>query len=395
MNILFIFDKPFNPSLGGTERVTDLLTKALQERGYNIYYLSGKVKDTSILNYEFPTTQYTFKYEGLFDRPENVEFYKELIKIHQIDIIINQSGYHPSLNNCLDINVKKISVIHYDPQSLLKFDVDVLDKANKNKISKLKFILKQICYPYIKYIVRKRTYKFIQAHYNTLMSKSDAIILLSNKYLKDFYYFNIKPNRNTIVKGIPNPITFEKQQINFEHKENIILYVGRLSIPDKNPFRLLQIWDMLYRKNPNWKLVLVGDGPSEKELKNYVTTHNIQRVFFEGRQSDVLSYYRKASFICLTSNTEGWPMTLMEGMCCGCIPFSFNNYSAASDIINNGINGCLIKPYQIKEYGSRLNFLMNNKELRRKMSIAAQKQATLFDKENIIDKWETLFKEIL
>ena len=395
MNILFIFENPFNPSLGGTERVTDLLTKALQKRGHNIYYLSGNVKDTSTLHYNFPVPQYIFKHEGLFNNPENMEYYRELIKSNQIDFIINQSGYHPSLNKCLDIDVKKISVIHYDPKSLLKFDVDILDKTNKNQTSKLKFILKQICYPYLKYIVRKRTYKFIQAHYNTLMSKSDAIILLSNKYLKDFYYFNIKPNRNTIVKGIPNPITFEKQQINFEHKENIILYVGRLSIPDKNPFRLLQIWDMLYRKNPNWKLVLVGDGPSEKELKNYVTTHNIQRVFFEGRQSDVLSYYRKASFICLTSNTEGWPMTLMEGMCCGCIPFSFNNYSAASDIINNGINGCLIRPYQIKEYGSRLNFLMNNKELRRKMSIAAQKQATLFDKENIIDKWETLFKEIL
>ena len=393
-NILFIFQNPFNPSIGGTERVTDLLAKALQERGHNIFYLSGKVKNTSILNYNFPVPQYLFKYDGLFNRPENITYYKELIKLHHIDIIINQSGYHPSLNKCLDVNVKKISVIHYDPQSLLKFDIDILDKANKDKISRFKFILKQICYPYLKYLVKKRTYKFIQTHYNTLMSKSDAIVLLSNKYIKDFYYFNIKPNNHTLIEGIPNPITFEKQNINFNHKEKIVLYVGRLSIPDKNPIRLLQIWNLLYKKNPNWKLILVGDGPSEKEIKDYVLTNKIQRVFFEGRQQDVLSYYRKASFICLTSNTEGWGMTLIEGMSCGCIPFSFNNYSAASDIINNGINGYLIKPYNLKKYASTLNHLMNNSQKRKDMSIAAQYKSSTFNKKHITDKWEELFDNI-
>ena len=109
---------------------------------------------------------------------------------------------------------------------------------------------------------------------------------------------------------------------------------------------------------------MVGEGPDQEKLKRYVEERNIENVYFEGRQQNVLSYYQKASFICLTSNTEGFGMTLIEGMSQGCIPFSFNNFAAANDIIIDGENGCLIKPFNIKEYANKLKNLMNDSEKR-------------------------------
>ena len=44
MNILFVSDSPFNPILGGLERVTDVLARELQNRGHTINYLCGKIK---------------------------------------------------------------------------------------------------------------------------------------------------------------------------------------------------------------------------------------------------------------------------------------------------------------------------------------------------------------
>ena len=56
MNILFVNDSPFNPIVGGLERVTDVLAKEMKERGHNVYYLCGKIKPEKqwLLDFEYP-----------------------------------------------------------------------------------------------------------------------------------------------------------------------------------------------------------------------------------------------------------------------------------------------------------------------------------------------------
>lgn len=38
MNILFLFEAPIKPTVGGVQRVTEVLTKEFQRRGYNVYF---------------------------------------------------------------------------------------------------------------------------------------------------------------------------------------------------------------------------------------------------------------------------------------------------------------------------------------------------------------------
>ena len=40
MNILFLFEAPIKPTVGGVQRVTEVLTKEFQRRGYNVYFLA-------------------------------------------------------------------------------------------------------------------------------------------------------------------------------------------------------------------------------------------------------------------------------------------------------------------------------------------------------------------
>ena len=56
MNILFVNDSPFNPIVGGLERVTDILAKEMKKRGHNVHYLCGKIKPEKqwLLDYEYP-----------------------------------------------------------------------------------------------------------------------------------------------------------------------------------------------------------------------------------------------------------------------------------------------------------------------------------------------------
>ena len=157
----------------------------------------------------------------------------------------------------------------------------------------------------------------------------------------------------------------------------------------------MKIWEKLYRKFADWKLVLVGDGPDRDRIVEYIERWGIKNVFLEGSKSNVVDYYRKASFICLTSFYEGWGMSLTEGMAYGCIPFTFNNYGAASDIIDDGINGCLIKAYNVNEYASRLSELMSNEARREKYSYAAIDKVKSFSIEFVLPKWEALIAELV
>ena len=130
-------------------------------------------------------------------------------------------------------------------------------------------------------------------------------------------------------------------------------------------------------------IVVITDAPIKYKIKN---------IYLEGAKSNVSDYYKRASFICLTSFYEGWGMSLTEGMAYGCIPFTFNNYGAASDIIDDEINGCLIPAYKLGVYANRLSELMNNEDKRIKMSKAAVEKVKKFSVENVTDKWDELFK---
>ena len=394
MNILFINNLPFNPTLGGIERVTDILAKALIKKGYNIHYLCGYIKDNKTLDYNFPTKMNTLPEENLFFSDINRKYFTDYIHDNKIDIIINQKGLDSYLNKSLEIsNIKKITVIHSKPKAYLQLYCKVTINKPQSFKDLFKIFIKIIAYP-ILYIRNKQLgEKYLNKQYNEIVEKSDAIVLLSSRYIKEFLSCKIKNIKIPII-GIANPNAYTNVTLNFEKKEKIILYVGRLNTFAKKPQRILKIWERIYKNNPEWQVVFVGDGTALPELKSYVRLHQIPRVNFAGHQSNVKQYYKIASFICLCSDFEGWGMSLTEGMSYGCIPFTFNNFAAASEIIDDDQNGCLISPFNIKEYAKRIEALMNDENRRKEMSENAFNKVKNFDIENIVIQWEYLFNKI-
>lgn len=395
INLLFVNERPFNPILGGIERVTDILAKALIARGlYSVYYLCGKVEDKDIhsLDYDFPTKMYTLPEHGLFKVDTNIEYYKELLEKHHIDIVVNQRGLNGGFNQILPVgDAKKVSVIHSKPNALVNHNVArILLFSNAFK-EQLKKLIKISVYPFFYYRAIYKAKNMLKKAYYDLAQYSDAIVLLSENDKEEFLSNGVEL-KDKILCGIPNPNTFPKDtQYDVNEKEKVILYVGRFDQFEKNVLTLIKIWKRLFLKFPEWKLVLVGDGPDKKRALEYIEKNKIRNVVIEGAQKDVARYYRKASFVCLTSFYEGWGMTLTEGMSYGCIPCTFNNYGAASDIIDDGVNGCLIDAFNIKEYSTRLAEIMSSGIKREKMSRATLEKVKDFSVECVVERWEKLF----
>ena len=87
-------------------------------------------------------------------------------------------------------------------------------------------------------------------------------------------------------------------------------------------------------------------------------------------------------------------MVLVEAMSRGCVPMAFDSYASVHDIINDGVNGVLVKPFSIGEYSRKLIELIDNEEHRRKMEEQGLKSISQFNTPMIASQWLELFGQI-
>ncbi len=395
MNILFVSFLPFNPSFGGVERVTDVLSKALSSRGHRVYYLCDYVENRIMLEYDFPVPLFIFPYRGGFDSNGNIMYYKELLKEQAIDVVVYQQALFACWYETLLLAPKCVSVLHAMPDYSVKTEMQRIFYTPKNIREYIKYPVKLLLYPFLYYVVKHRLGSLLSKHYSFIAQHSDAVVLLSDRYITDFKKYLPREIEPKVIKGISNPNTYPLQQLDINIKEKILLYVGRLEGYDKCPMRILRIWKRLYKKHPDWQLLIVGDGHERLPMQNYIDKYGLKRATLLGRKCNVEEYYKRASMICLTSTSEGWGMVLTEGMQFGCIPFAFDNSGAAYDIIDDGANGFLIPSFSLKAYANRLSNLMEDEEMRTSMAVAAYNKSKIFDVFNIAQHWEKLFETIL
>ncbi len=128
---------------------------------------------------------------------------------------------------------------------------------------------------------------------------------------------------------------------NYPKFEKIILMASRLS-PEKNIPLALKAMKEIVTKYPKAGLIIVGSGSQEKSLKLQTTNYKLQTsVVFEGWQDDLASYYKTADLFLLTSNYEGYGMTIVEALSAGC-PVVMTDVGCAGDVVQSGKNGLVV-----------------------------------------------------
>lgn len=388
MNILFLIDR--YPGFGGIETVTTVLANYFLKLDYKVAIISRiqeneeilEKLDTQVLLFRFPNKQNKIS-------SENETYLKHVINEFQPNFLINQESYSSLFKLLIDIkneiSCKIITVEHNSPDARYKMLVNYIE--NEKLEFNIKSILKKLLFPVLfwKCLYRERKY------HRQAYKLSDDYILLSKQFIPIFKkiggFKNIKK-----IQVIENPITVEPEIVSIENKEKIVLYVGRLDYGHKRVDRLLKIWAKIATKVPDWKLIIIGDGPDRSQLESYVASHNISNIFFKGSQSNVEKYYSKASILCLTSNVEGWGLVLTEAMTFGCVPIVYNSFASASDIIEDKINGRLIEPFNKRNFEEILLDLIQNKSQRDIMGQKAVEDCNRFSIEKIGDKWQKILK---
>lgn len=383
MNIVFAYPTGLNPQKGGVERITDIIAKILLKRGYTIFYLNWKREQD---NYEYPVPVIDLPSSNLED-PNNLEVYNRFLKENRIDVIINQHGLYEGtyfLSQVKVQNVKIISVLHSDPFGYYNhLFADLMTLRDSSIKEKVKRVARFFLYRKVKKIIHRS----LVNHYTFIQEHPQYVCLLSESYKERLEEYCDLPDNYFI--SIPNPNTYENIEI-IPHKEPILLFVGRLDNRSKKLFTLIDIWYRLCKLYPQWKLIIVGDGPDKDVLIN--KAKDISNIEFKGYQ-DPREYYEKASIFCMTSIFEGFPMCLTEAMQFGCVPIAFDSFSAVYDIIKPGETGELVKLFDKKEYVGKLIHLIDDETYRKKLSKNAFQYVKRYDIANILPKWIELIEK--
>jgi GalNAc-alpha-(1->4)-GalNAc-alpha-(1->3)-diNAcBac-PP-undecaprenol alpha-1,4-N-acetyl-D-galactosaminyltransferase len=206
---------------------------------------------------------------------------------------------------------------------------------------------------------------------------SQAAVIYKNKY-------------NCPVITIPN---FLRELKDYKvERENHIINVGHCSF-EKGQHYLLKAFAKL--NAPNWRLIIVGDGPKRKELEELSNSLEInEKVIFTGYQKDVDFYLSRSKIFALTSIIEGYPNALIEAMATPLTPVSFNCDAGPSDIIKDGENGFLVDVGDVETFADKLQELIDRPELREAMQQKASNIRYENSLSNIAPKYLRFFNDI-
>ena len=159
-----------------------------------------------------------------------------------------------------------------------------------------------------------------------------------SKYVHDTLLLNDKIKTKIVVNGSNSNYNKGvskqelKMKLGFDCNHKYIISVGRLS-PEKN-FKYL-ISNFLNINHDGYKLVIVGDGDLESELKSI---SNNDDVLILGFKSNFEEYIHASDYYISTSLTEGMPLSVLIAMEAG-LPLLLSNIPAHIEIFDIAQNG--------------------------------------------------------
>jgi glycosyltransferase involved in cell wall biosynthesis len=154
--------------------------------------------------------------------------------------------------------------------------------------------------------------------------------------------------------------------------EDFYLYIGRLS-PEKGIFTLLEAAVKL----PDHPLFLIGDGPERPALEEFVRQKKAGHIQFKGNldKTEVIRWLSRARFVVAPSEWfENSPLVIYEAFALG-KPVIGADIGGITELVEDRKNGLLFTPGDADGLRSRIQMLMTDSAMCRKMGAAARRKA--------------------
>ena len=203
---------------------------------------------------------------------------------------------------------------------------------------------------------------------------------------------------------IPNPVVLsenvlamQKRILSSSDRDKRIVTVGRLSLRQKRQDVLLDAFTIFHEKNPEYALVMYGDGPDRDRIQSMIDERGLSDcVTLAGRTDRVEEEIFHAAAFVLTSDYEGIPNALIEAMSIG-VPSVSTDCSpgGARLLVDDGENGFIVACGDHEMLADRLQRIVCDGQLSDKFSENSPEIKNRYSEMVIAEKWEKYLRRIL
>lgn len=215
-----------------------------------------------------------------------------------------------------------------------------------------------------------------------------------SKQLTDMYEERLK-GENTKCIYIPHCLKYYPEETSKLTNKNIVS-AGRLS-SEKGFLDLIDVFEEVNNKNPDWHLHIAGDGAQKEEIIKKIHQKHLEDNVTVGfkKEEELRKLFLESSIYVMTSFYESFGLVLIEAESFGIPLLAFDSAKGPQEIIENGKNGYLISNRDIKQMADKINELISNDTLRTEMGSTARKMSMAYKMENVERIWYEFIEKIL
>lgn len=184
-----------------------------------------------------------------------------------------------------------------------------------------------------------------------------------------------------------------RMELGLNPDTKLVGMIGRLD-KQKNPLDLIKTASIVVKSYPNVQFLVVGDGSLREDCERLIDKLNLKDKFFLlGFRGDVERILPILTVTAMSSLWEGLPLAFLEAMSAG-RPIVANDIDGASDVVENGVTGFLVKPHEPDEMADRILTLLNDEALCNQMGHVARQRSDDYSLQRMVGKIGTLYKEL-
>jgi glycosyltransferase involved in cell wall biosynthesis len=182
--------------------------------------------------------------------------------------------------------------------------------------------------------------------------------------------------------------------LGLQSDEPIVGTVGNMTAK-KDHATLLRAFARVRTDVPGARLVLIGSGPLESDLRRHVTDLGLDAsVVFAGPRPDAPELLPAFDVFALSSRFEGLPIALLEAMSCAlaCVA---TDVGGIPEVLSDGIDGVLVPPAAPDRLADEMTALLRDEPRRARLGREARRRADAFDLRRAAERIEVLYQQVL
>ena len=169
--------------------------------------------------------------------------------------------------------------------------------------------------------------------------------------------------------------------------------VGRF-VEEKDHETLVRAFQAVQRSHPDARLLVVGDGPRSKAIRELLKTHQLlDSVLLAGEVRDVRPYLNAADAFTLSSRREGLPMAVLEAMSME-LPVVSTAVGSIPEVVDPDRTGLLVPPADPVALASAMTMLTDRPEssLRRMGASGREAVSDRYGVSAVADSWDRFYR---